>query len=188
LKPILGRLLVVVRDNPDVYKRHGFLSYDDFLRGIRTRYGISRSEAFACRKVAENFPSLSISEFEDIGISKMYSLASVTREGDRDCAVLLEKAKDHSVTRDQLRSFAAELKNIERGDLDRTEITISVSKTTARRWQQFHESPMIRAYTEADTPGAVFERMLEECGLEWTAQGQYIMESGAHRDILLGEM
>ena len=50
LKVIVGRLLVVLQDRPEVYQKLSYRTYDDFLtRGMPELFGIPRSEAYAAR-------------------------------------------------------------------------------------------------------------------------------------------
>jgi hypothetical protein len=189
IKPIIGRLLVVLKDHPEVYQDRGYSSYEDFMcRGMNELFGISRTEAYACRKVAERFPSLSVDEFNQIGVRKLYVLAAATREGDKNAKELVEKAKDPEVNRSDLIEYAATLQHMAAGEFEITKVTITVTKETAQMWKDFIASKEVQAFagngTDPATDGGIFRRMLEECAGEWLVQGRYILNAGRHEAVV----
>lgn len=189
IKPIIGRLLVVLRDHPEVYQDRGYATYEDFMcRGMSELFGISRTEAYACRKVAERFPSLSVEEFNQIGVRKLYVLAAATKEGDKHAKELVEKAMDPETNRSDLIEFAATLKHMDVGEFEITKVSITVTKETAAMWKDFIGSKAIQAYvgngTDPATEGSIFRRMVEECAGEWLAQGAYILNAGRHEAVV----
>lgn len=189
IKPIIGRLLVILKDHPEVYQERGYATYEDFMcRGMSELFGISRTEAYACRKVAENFPSLTVDEFQRIGVRKLYVLAAATKEGDSHADKLVEKALDPDVNRAELLGYVAELKHMDAGEFELTRVAITTTKETAAMWKDFMGSREVQAFvgngTDPATEGAIFRKMIEECFGEWMAQGRYILAAGRHEAVV----
>lgn len=193
IKPIVGRLLVVLKKYPELHQERGYPSYEDFMcKGMKELFGISRTEAYACRKVAEAFPDLTVSEFQKIGVSKLYFLSSVTNSEDRNYEPLIQAAQDPDVNMDDLRTLAAELTFAEKGEYEITTVVVKVPKTVAKMWKEFSTDAAIQAYVHASSSGSggmnegiVFSRMIEECSTEWLAQGQHILDAGRN-DAVIG--
>src|SRR6185312_3272938 len=98
LKPVLGRILIQIRDYPDLYRERGYRNYDDFItRGLSELFGVSRSEGYAAIKITECFPSLTIEDYKDIGVAKLQVLSRETSESDSDFRELVGKAKELTV-------------------------------------------------------------------------------------------
>ncbi len=182
IKPILGRFLIVLQDYPEIYQSEGYRTYEDFMRkGLKEKFGISRTEAYACRKVAEKFPSLTPTEFKQIGVGKLYALASLTHDGDRNSTLLIEKAKDPETSKRQLEEYAAELTHRNSNEIRLTDVRITVTRETSEYWKAMVKSPEIQAYCSAATgepasEGTIFRSALEEAVTEWTTQGRALID------------
>lgn len=177
VKPLIGRMLVVLQDYPEIIKAQGYDNYEHFMaKGMETLFGISRSEAYACRQMAERLPSLTVEEFREIGVAKLYLVAQATDEAQKDCNEFLEFAKTHTVA--ELKEKVAAKKGMAKGELDFAAIVIPANKDIANAWKTFASDPRIRAYAETENEGRIFALMMAECSGSWTASGQYMVEGG----------
>src|SRR5215472_16387690 len=80
LKPYIGRLLVLVRENPFLYEEHGYRTFNDFMTdGMPALFKISRAEAYNCLKVARELGFLSADQLTEIGFAKLNVLASIVK-------------------------------------------------------------------------------------------------------------
>jgi hypothetical protein len=177
IKPIVGRLLVVLKDHPEILQAHGYKNYEDFTaNGMWKLFRIGRSEAKNCYRVAKNFPSLTVEEFTEIGVAKLWQIASATSEGERDCQEFVEFAKTHSVA--DVKKKVAKKKGMERGELDYAEICIEANDDIAKAWGDFVAMPEIQAYCETDSPARILACMIAEVSSQWLEQGRYLMNGG----------
>lgn len=177
VKPLIGRMLVVLEDYPEILRAKGYETYEDFMkRGMPELFRICRSEAYAARRVAEKFPSLPIEEFKQIGIAKMQVLAQGTGEGEKDCDELLEYAKEHTVA--EVKERIRVKKHMAEGEMDFCDIIIPGNVDIARQWKTFREAPEIQAYCETENPGRIFALMIAECLGHWLETGKYMMQGG----------
>ena len=63
LLPVLGRLLVIARDNTDIWS--GYASFKQFLTDhVRKEFGIGTSSAYYAMQMADRLPHLKISQVE----------------------------------------------------------------------------------------------------------------------------
>lgn len=192
IRPIMGRILVVLKDYPEVWSSRGYTSYDNFLSvGMKELFGISRTECFEWRKVAENLPSLTIEDLTRIGTVKCQVLARQAKEGDKYYKKILEAAKDPEKTANDLRSYAATVKGYGEDEVLLAHITLCVTRETAKRWKEFIKDPMIQAYVSDGTNPAgesgIFARLLDEAEMEWKAQGEAILNMTRSAAVIDGD-
>lgn len=188
IRPIIGRLLVVLKKYPEVYVERGYNTYEDFIsRGMDELFGISRTEAYEWRKVAERLSSVSIEDLEKMGTVKAQTLARLTGDGDQNFDRLFKIAMDEGKSKNDIIAENASIKGLSPEETDLTNITITVTRQTADEWKKFFKSPMVQAYvgdgTNPATEGLVFSKMLAEAQGEWEAQGAAILEAGRHEAI-----
>lgn len=180
IKPVIGRLLVVLKDHPEVYQSRGYRTYENFLsRGLDDLFGISRTEAYALRKVAEKFPSLSVAQFQAIGTTKLYAMAAAIGEGEPGCEAVIEKALQPQTTKEQLREFIAEVKYEDAGERQLTDLTITFTKADAAALKQFLNAPETTAYVGTEAWGTKIMRMMAECAGEWQIYGGDLLKAQA---------
>jgi hypothetical protein len=177
VKPMVGRMLVLLRDYPEIIQSKGYSNYEDFMnRGMDELFGISRAEAYACRLVAEKLPSLTVEQFREIGIAKLQLISQATGEKEKDCNDFLEFAKNHTVA--QLKVKVAEKKHLPEGELDAELIVIQANRDIARAWKEFKSDPRIQAYCETTTEAKIFALALAAAGSDWIPQGEYLINGG----------
>jgi hypothetical protein len=177
VKPMVGRMLVLLRDYPEIIQSKGYSNYEDFMnRGMDELFGISRAEAYACRLVAEKLPSLTVEQFREIGIAKLQLISQATGEKEKDCNDFLEFAKNHTVA--QLKVKVAEKKHLPEGELDAELIVIQANRDIASTWKQFITDKRVCAYAETEQPGRILALMIAEVANQWLASGEYITQGG----------
>lgn len=182
LKPIIGRLLILIQRHPELYENLGYSSYEEFMtKGMPSIFGISRSEAYACRRVAERFPSLTIGQFRQIGVAKLYTLASVTKEGEPEADELVRYAMDPEVNRSDLRAKAAEMKGLDGDEFRMVELRIGMTRDLLNRWKSFCNDPAVQLYCaamsgEQPSEAQILKFMMDECELEWKRRGHELRD------------
>jgi hypothetical protein len=169
LRPIIGRMLLVAQENPAIYEDKGYRTYEDFLRrGVCENLGLSRSDAYEAKRVAQKWPSLTPEEYAQIGSVKMSLLSRVADERTGRGRKLLEKAKALSIR--DLRTELEKKALIERGEFQGAVIVINTTRTIADQFERFVSLPEVQAHCETSDRGAILGHMIEECEVEWTAQ------------------
>jgi hypothetical protein len=177
VKPLIGRMLVVLQDYPEVITAHGYANYEDFMvRGMDELFGISRAEAYACRQMAEHLPSLTVEDFREIGVAKLYLVAQATDEKQKDCAEFLEFARNHTVS--ELKQKVATKKHLAKGELDAALIMIPANRDIEKAWKSFWTDKRIQAFCETENPGRIFACMIAECANSWQSQGEFLLNGG----------
>lgn len=165
LKPLIGRILIVCRNRPEIWQAKGYKNYDDFITNwTKDVVGIARSEAYACRNLAEKFPSLSIQDVQDVGYSKLSYLSTKTGEHDPKVNDWIKAAQEHTL--DELKDIFAN-KGIEpRDESDLCNISFITTKAIKTRLLEFMTDPRVQAYCQTENYGKIIEFMMAECS-EW---------------------
>ncbi len=169
LKIVIGRMLVVLRDRPEVYQNLGYRTFDDFItRGMPELFGIPRSEAYAARTLVEKWPSLSAEQIKLVSYSKLALISKVVDEKSSNANMYLKAAQEHTL--DQLKDILANNGVLPREDSDFATITILTTKGIKKMWTDAVSDPQIRAYCQTDDPGVILECLLSETLCEWRSR------------------
>lgn len=168
MKLIVGRLLVIVKENPSLW--HGkFDGYDDFVVNyVEKVLGVPRSEAYAARRVIEKWPSLTMDEIRQVKFGKLSYLCTITDETQPDSNKWLEAAQAHTLN--ELKDMAANNGIMPREDSDLASINIVTSLAVKRQWEEFIGRPEIQAYVGSEGPGRILEALMSECEVEWLSR------------------
>jgi hypothetical protein len=179
LKPFLGRILVLVRQHEHLYKQLGYESFNDFMgKGVPLQFNISRAEAFNCLRIAEVLPNVPSGQLESLGFSKLNVIASAVRNTTQEgmSVEMVQQKTDYWVSRAEtqtakdLREEVEDQIQANRGELGpKASVVIYVSPETKKRWREFVADANIQSYCNSEDPGSIFERLLDECSLEWSA-------------------
>jgi hypothetical protein len=179
LKPIFGRLLILLEKHPKLYQSYGYDTYDDFMsRGMATLFNISRSEAYAAKKIGKALSFLDQADLVDIGFSKASALAStLNRVISDDMSIEMIKAKrDEWVQKAQdlsLADYKLEMVSagvIEPGETEYVALAIRVNRPTRDHWDRFTADPEIQGYCETTEQGGILEHLMQEAEGEWKAR------------------
>lgn len=171
LKPIIGRLLVLVQTHPAMHKAMGYSTFEEFLkREVCDRLGLSRSNAYDAKRIIQTFPGLTIEEFEAIGSTKLLVIAKTGRvksDTEPRAQKLLARAKDPSVSAAQLKDEIYASGVASHDDDTMTEVTIPCSIAEARQWKEFWMDPAIQEYCGTSRPGEILSHLISEVIIEW---------------------
>jgi hypothetical protein len=161
IKPMIGRLLLLIQQTPSVFKEQGFKSYNDFLEnGVCHRLGLSRAHLFEAMSLSRKWPNLSVERFAKIGSVKMNIVSRFTNETHPSANRILDMAEKMSI--EQLRGWAEKSKLIEAGEDSPEVITIASNKTVLGEWKEFSSDPRVHAVCGSAHPGTIFRHMIQE--------------------------
>jgi len=174
LMPVLGRLLLIAKENPAIYTENGFEGFEAFIQAeIRDKWGVSRSTCYEAMRQAEFSvkAKLDASDIKEIGRVNMREVIKAIPQGEetkKSNAVIFEKAK--TLPTSEFREWLVEKQLIERGETQGAFIRIPTNKAIERRWKKFIENPDVQAVSGSGNPGKILDRMMEECLTEWVTK------------------
>jgi hypothetical protein len=172
LKPLIGRMLIVLQNNPTIYQHYGFATFDAFVtNGLRDLMGVPRSEAYSAKRLAEHFPSLSIPECQAVGYGKLSFLSKFTSEEKPECNRWLALAQSNSL--DVLKDIAANKGILPREESDFVTYTVVMNKGTREMIEAFVTDPSIQSYVGSDNPAKIIEMACAEAEATWRAHSMY---------------
>ena len=172
LKVIVGRLLVVLQDRPEVYQKLSYRNFDDFLtRGMPELFGIPRSEAYAARALIAKWPSLSSEQIKQVSYSKISLISQFTHEGDVNANKFLQAAQ--TLTLDKLKDYCANQGMLPREESDLAEISLLTTKGIKDQWLEFSSDPHIQAFVGTDNPGEILSMAIAEVSADWMSRAMH---------------
>lgn len=174
LKLLIGRALVLLKDSPAIYESRGFKSFDDFMtleNGLPGITGISRSELYKAKTVAEKLPTLGLEEARAMGFTKLVLIAQVTTESAPDFQEWVTQATEGTIPQLKEKMYRSD-KQIPQGSVDWEVVQFTVTVEQKQQIDAFMVDPDMIAYTGNRNPGFILSRMIEECEAEWRLQAQ----------------
>lgn len=163
IRPIIGRMLVWAKENPEFYQRKGFAKYEHFIsRYVCGITGLKRSTLYASRFVAERLKGVSAEILVELGPSKSATLAGMAKSTDSTFPELLARAINS--TEADLRKFA-DVKTIGGGTagMETDVIMIRCDKETFEFWEDTKECPEVHAVVGSDKAYKILNAMMAEC-------------------------
>jgi hypothetical protein len=177
LKPIIGRILVLAQDKPEVFELCKCKTFNEFASEyIPKLTGMTRAEAYQCKRIVEKFPSITIKDFEDIGYVKMGLLCKVTQEGAPSKEKWFKEAKEHfddetkavvPTTIDSFKVYIAERGYGDKGDLDTVVLEVVMSKETAKEIKAFWNNRAYQDYVGSKDHGEMLKAAIGEVSIQW---------------------
>jgi hypothetical protein len=171
LMPVLGRLLVVARENQEQF--YPDKTFTDFMEAeIFDKFEVGRSTCYdAMGAVRLDLPPSAYEEIPRRSLKLLcnYNVIPKGEENTPKSKALAKKAAEMPDT--AFREHLTKLNLIEPGQNIGTVIKIPGTKKAEGMWKGFIESPEIQAYCGTDKPHQILEHMIEECMGEWTAEG-----------------
>jgi hypothetical protein len=167
LKPIIGRILELAQDKPEVFKLCECKTFNEFASEyIPKLTGMTRAEAYQCKRIVEKFPSVTIKDFEDIGYVNLGLLCKVTQEGAPSKDKWFKEAKEKTV--DDFKVYIAERGYGDKGDLDTVVLEVVMSKETAKQIKEFWNNRAFQEYVGSKDHGEMLKAAIGEVAIQWT--------------------
>jgi hypothetical protein len=188
LKPFLGRMLIVLQKYPDLYKDLGYPNFNEFMtRGCEELFGVSRSEAFACKRIAEVFGNaLTPGQMEEIGLSKLSIAATAVKKRiddgmpqeikDKQINYWVEAAKTDTFF--GLKERIADQGLVDAGELEMKSLVLYLREEVREQFLEFRRNPWVVSTAGAGTDSAVLLRMMEECS-SWQSEWEQSLRQRA---------
>lgn len=178
LKVIIGRIVHLIQQRPEVYESRGFRSFDAFMsdaeRGMPAMTGISRAELFKARATANGLgPSINMEDVRQVGITKIGLIAGVTSPGSATQKALMEAAKTDTIPELRERIARSSL-NVQAGDIEWDLLQVTMTKSQKQFAQQFFNNPRVQSYCSSTSPGMIMEMMIQELQEEWQVRAMVV--------------
>jgi hypothetical protein len=171
LKIFLGRMLVQLQKHPELYQAHGYPNYNSFMtEGVQALFGVSRNEAFVCKKIIEELGDrLTIEEMSDMGISNLNLVANAIRQKVPDgvASDVREREITYWVDHGKTDNYAT-LKErlvirgiIDEGEIDMQMLSINLQKSVRDRWMRFRKQDWVKAHA-GETDSMILDALMSE--------------------------
>jgi hypothetical protein len=174
LRPILGRFFQLVKNRPDIQQALGVKNISFFLNSyVPNNFHMTSAEAWSCLRIGEDYPDISVTEYEAVGYSKLKLIAkAIPADHGEITASVKEK-------RGELMGIASGMKYLEladkieemgiaqKDDILAAKIVVKTSKLMSDAWKEFCEDPRIIQYVGSEDPKVILERALAECYSMW---------------------
>ncbi len=169
LKPLIGRMLYIVKQNPSLYKNLGHATFDEFVtKEVINRYKMSHGSVWEAKKIVESFPGLTMQEYRDIGTTKLVMAAKVTDHTSPNHTRILEKAKGMSIK--AFKQDIIEQGLVDKGDTQLKTLVITGTRNQIEEIEAFLNNDQVGAYCNTSDSAAKICCAIEECQVEWTTQ------------------
>lgn len=178
LKPFLGRMLVLLQRHPELHQNIGYDNFNDFMsKGCWEFFQVSRNEAFACKRVAEEIGNrLTPEEVSNIGFTKVALAATAIRKRtdvgmlpearERVIKEWVEAARESTVI--EIKEKMADYGIIEAGELEMETLVMNLRKDVRERYLAFRKASFVRAHAGGESDSLILDAMMMECST-WEA-------------------
>ena len=180
LKFFLGRILVQVQKNPELYTSQGYETFNNFVTdGVPKLFGVSRPEAYISKKISEVLGErLPINEMEEIGISKLNVASNAIRQktplgtpsdvASRTLELWVSRSKEMSL--DEMKETQAKENGGETGDADSVSVIFNLKESVYERFKEFRAQEWVLAKA-GKSDSEVLDAMMAEAAT-WEAEYQ----------------
>jgi len=176
LLPVLGRLLVIARDNPDIWA--GYASFKKFLQEhVRKEFGIGTSSAYYAMQMADRLPHLKIAQVEAIPRRNMEIVLQTIAKGDEKkpyATKILEKAA--TASEKELRAYCEERTSIPPSATVGAILRIGCSLEKKGIIEAFLANQDYQSYCGTSNQADMLIRAIEEATTEWVTQNSQEIE------------
>lgn len=165
LWPVLGRLLRICKERPEVYQSRGHKNFDAFLGEVDSKLNVPRSECYKMMGIVRDWPNLTMEQYSKVGPGKFSILRSMQASQDHsDWKKLISTAETKSVS--EFREWAEEKGFVSSGQTIPCRVTIATSVEIAREWKEWVERADVQEYFGSANAGEILRGMLSECSTE----------------------
>ncbi len=176
INPIIGRLMIIIRDSPEIYKSRGHSSFRKFISDHLTQIGYHRSSVYFAMQMVEKHPTLTIGDWEAIGLDRLLTISKFCKHEDPSYWKYIEKAKE--LMGISFQQWIATQGLIESGDTSRVPVVFNATKTVEKGLREFMEDPRIHEIVGSSDPGRIAEAMVQECSNEWLQGDGRVVPTG----------
>lgn len=165
LKPVIGRMLHVIKNNPPVYKELGYANFEAFCAAeVYGKYGLSRASFWEAKRLYEAFPKLTLEEYAAAGVTKL-TLAAKHMASGSNVSTIVEKAKALNVQ--EFAAWVGTRTSTNGTDRSGAIYALSGSRREIGDIRKFCSDPEIMSYCECSSAAGVILAMIAEVEQTW---------------------
>jgi hypothetical protein len=174
--PILGRMFNVLQYRKDVLDILGCKNFTDFMDNMVPKvFYINRNDAYACLRIAREFPQITVNTFDGLTIAKLKVIARAIPYNngmisERQMNVrneLIEQAK--GMPYEGLVNHMHDLGIVDKESVMPAKIVVKTSEDIADKWRKFAADPRVQSYVGSTNEGTIIDAMMGECFTTWIA-------------------
>lgn len=172
IKPVLGRLFVLVKKRKDLLDSFGCTSFTQFMDiYVPKNFHLSSQEAWAAHWTVEEYPEISCDDYNEIGISKLKIIAAaVPRDKssdtiDKNVAEKRKELIEVAKTTKKATALATKIEEMgiaKRAQIIKDKIMIFCDLQTRQYFENMCADPRVISYAGSDNPTAIFIAMMSE--------------------------
>jgi len=172
LQPIMGRALLLIKNNPEVYRAAGCRTFDDFIRArVVEEWGVSRTTAYNSIRTVTIHPNLEIERFQRIGSSKFFILNKVADHTSTGTYNRLLQAAENMNLRD-FREYVEQNGQISPGETIPAVIVIHATQEIKQQWDNMVQNLRVQRVCDSQNPAVILQHMMEESLGSWLAEAE----------------
>lgn len=167
LKALIGRYLAVIRQSPHIYRERGYDSFEKFVNAeVVEKLGLSRSSLWEAKKIAEAFPGLQMSDYEEIGTTKLILASKITSSDQPGHQKVLNKAKDMTV--EEFRKYTMDASGGH--DDSKASVVLTGGRSDIQTIERFIGNDKMKLYLEVESSARMVAMAITESGTTWEAE------------------
>lgn len=168
LKPIIGKILLIFKDKPDLYTELGYRNFEEFRnKGVGEKLGLHRTTLWETQVIANDWPQL-VAEpdrYTKIGRAKLNILSKYANGRDANAEALLKMASSMSTT--EFRQYSEQRGLITPGQCLPATIVINCDVDTFRHWKHLVGDGRVHSVVGSAREDIILEAMIDNCRHEW---------------------
>ena len=176
ITPLIGRLMIMIRSNPEIYSRLGYNTFTTFCRTHMPKIGYHRSSVYVSMRLCEMHPALTLGDWIEIGVDKLYWLSKFCKYGDPSYRKYIEAARSNNAN--DFKLWIAEQGLIEVGDAMRVPVIFNATRTVSKQLDRFLSDPRVHEVVGSQDAGRIVESMMQECTGEWLQEKPLPLSTG----------
>lgn len=166
LRPLLGRMLLLIQANPAFYTEKGYTNWAHFLREmVEEKLGVGRQTAYDAMHIAAAFPAITPERAAIIGPVKLLLASRFTDASKPSCDKHLAKAETLSVT--DFREYAETKGGMNHGEATPAVVIIRTSLEIKHVIEMFLAHPNSAGMCGTSDRGQILLHAIEEVSGEW---------------------
>jgi hypothetical protein len=170
-RPLIGRLMILAKDNPATYEDLGYENYEDYkTKELAPLTGYSRSTLGDCKQLIEKWPNLTMDQYAACRTSKLLLIGRWTNQNEAGHKKYLEWCE--TKTYDEIKQLAIDKGLLGEGESEGGSLIVTGSKAMIKRIKSFLVDDRAIAYFETNNPAAMIEKAFQESSSEWPPEAE----------------
>lgn len=175
LVPIIGKILLMFKNKPSLYKELGHETYADFMKnGVYGKLGLHRTHAYLGKLIAEGWPQLmNPDHYAKIGPKRLEILNKAGIKGTNpNASTFLATAESMKVS--EFATYMEQRGFIAEGEAVGVEFVIHTNRALCGFFRDFFTNPRVQSKVGSKNYDEILEALVQECSVEWNIEGNEV--------------